>query len=58
MEKLHRINIFLVTELDEQTCARIGFSSLSYKGAVEMVKQHRGSLAIIPNAGYIVKATE
>lgn len=58
MEKSRRINIFLVTELDAQLCARIGLSPLSYDDAVKMVKQHRGDAAIIPNAGFIVKATQ
>lgn len=57
MEKARRIRIFLVTDLDAQICSEIGLFSLSHAEAVAKINSHGGSLAVIPNAGFVVKAS-
>lgn len=56
MEKLSRIKIFLVTDLDAGICERIGVAALSSEYAINKVGRHQGSSAVIPNAGYLVKS--
>ena len=55
MEKTRRINIFLITDLPSDGCRTIGVTKLDEKSAVNMVKQHIGSMAVIPNASLLVR---
>ncbi len=55
MEKTRRINIFLVTDLSPEVCRAIGVTRIEPASAAHRVKQHRGSIAAIPNASLLVK---
>ncbi len=55
MSKLQRINIFLVTDLNDSASKNIGFEKISMDKAINLVKQATGSIAAIPNAGLLVK---
>jgi hypothetical protein len=57
MDKLRRIRIGVVTHLEPSTAARIGFEWLSVARARQEVAAHEGgSIAVIPNAGMVVRA--
>jgi lactate racemase len=57
MDKLRRIRIGVVTQLEPATAARIGFEWLSVARARQAVAaQDGGSTAVIPNAGMVVRA--
>jgi lactate racemase len=57
MDKLRRIRIGVVTQLEPSTAARIGFEWLSVARARQEVAAHKGgSIAVIPNAGMVVRA--
>jgi nickel-dependent lactate racemase len=55
MEKTRRIKICLLTDLNQALCHKLNVHKLPYPTAVKKVRQHSGSLAVIPNAGYLVK---
>lgn len=55
MSKLQRIRIFMVTDLSEMICKTIGVEKVSMDQAKMFVNQSTGSVAIIPNAGLLVK---
>ncbi len=55
MAKLRRIKISLVTQLSAETGDQIGFESISAAQAQEYIDQHKGALAVIPNASLTVK---
>ncbi|MGD9210958.1 MAG: nickel-dependent lactate racemase [Desulfobacteraceae bacterium] len=57
MAKLRRINIYLVTELDESISTRIGLCPLTYLQVHELIQQHQGTLAVIPNASLLVNSS-
>jgi nickel-dependent lactate racemase len=54
MEKLHRIRISLVTELDEATSQTIGFSKRTYQQTQALITAAAESIAVIPNASLLV----
>ena len=55
MSKLQRINISLVTDLNDSASKTIGFEKSSMDKAINLVKQTTGSMAAIPNASLLVK---
>jgi nickel-dependent lactate racemase len=55
MSKLQRINISLVTDLNDSSSKTIGFEKISMDKAINLVKQTTGSIAAIPNASLLVK---
>ncbi|MFC1515971.1 nickel-dependent lactate racemase [Thermodesulfobacteriota bacterium] len=57
MAKLQRINILVVTDLEDAVCERIGFEKATMEHAKTLVKQSTGPVAAIPNAGLVVKVT-
>lgn len=56
MEKLRRIRIGVMTDLDPLAAERIGFDRLSEDQARREVLAHRGSLAVIPNASLVIRS--
>lgn len=55
MAKLNRINISLVTKLTPELADLIGFELISMAQAQDYLDQHQGTLAVIPNAGMVVR---
>lgn len=55
MSKLQRINISLVTDLNDSSSKTIGFEKISMDKAINLVKQTTGPIAAIPNASLLVK---
>jgi nickel-dependent lactate racemase len=55
MSKLQRIKIFLVTDLSDSVCETMGVEKISMDTAKTLVKQSTTSMAVIPNAGLLVK---
>ncbi len=55
MAKTRRIGIFLVTDLPPDVCRSIGVTRLDSGSAVDRVRQHCGSIAVIPNASLLVR---
>jgi lactate racemase len=55
MDKLRRIRIDLVTDLDPAVGRIIGIGHLSAEQADRIIGAHRGSLAVIPNAAVVVR---
>jgi lactate racemase len=55
MAKLQRIRISLVSTLDPALAGLIGFDLWSPAKVQACLDRHRGSLAVIPNAGMVVK---
>ncbi len=55
MTKTARIKIHLVTSLSVDLCARIGVQKLEAEQADEMIRNHAGSTAFIPNASLTVR---
>jgi nickel-dependent lactate racemase len=55
MSKLQRINISLVTNLNDSYSKTIGFEKISMDKAINIVKQTTRSIAAIPNASLLVK---
>jgi nickel-dependent lactate racemase len=55
MAKLDRIRISLVTALDPDQAAPIGFDIWSPERVQECLDRHAGTLAVIPNASLVVK---
>ncbi len=58
MSKLQRIKILLVTKLSDAVCETMGVEKISIDRAKMHVKQSSGSLAVIPNAGVLVKVSD
>ncbi|NNK86627.1 MAG: nickel-dependent lactate racemase [Desulfobacterales bacterium] len=55
MSKLRRINISMVTELDDAICKTIGAKKISMDQAKERVERFSDSIAVITHAGLLVK---
>ena len=55
MSKLRRINISMVTELDDAICKTIGIKKISMDQAKERVEGFSDSIAVITHAGLLVK---
>ena len=55
MAKLKRIRIFMVTELSDSACKIIGIEKISIDQVKTFVEESGGSIAIIPNAGMLVR---
>ena len=55
MEKIRRINIFIVTDLSPDVCRAIGVTRIDPASAALRVRQHNGSIAAIPNASLLVR---
>ncbi len=55
MSKLRRINISMVTELDDTICRTIGVEKITMNQAKEHVERFSGSIAAITHAGLLVK---
>jgi nickel-dependent lactate racemase len=55
MSKLHRINISMVTELDNAICKTIGVEKITMNQAKEIAEKFSGSIAAITHAGLLVK---
>jgi len=55
MSKLHRINISMVTELDDAICKTIGAKKITMNQAKERVEGFSDSIAVITHAGLLVK---
>jgi nickel-dependent lactate racemase len=58
MSKLERIRILVATQLEESVADSIGFEKIAVKDALRMAENTKGSLAVIPNAGLVVKMEE
>lgn len=58
MSKLQRIKVLLVTKLSDAVCETMGVEKISIDRAKMHVKQSSGSLAVIPNAGLLVKVSD
>ncbi|MBT8340016.1 MAG: DUF2088 domain-containing protein, partial [Desulfatitalea sp.] len=58
MEKCRRIRISLVTDLDTDLTDQMGVKRLSLTRARQAVADHRGTMAVIPNASLLVRAPE
>jgi nickel-dependent lactate racemase len=58
MSKLQRIKILMVTKLNDAVCETMGVEKISIDRAKMNVKQSNGSLAVIPNAGVLVKVSD
>lgn len=58
MAKLNRIRISLVTDLAPDVARIIGFGCLSRDQVQTLLNEHTGSLAVIPNAGLLVRKPE
>lgn len=54
MSKAQRINIFLVTRLDEETCTSLGVKKTEPGHVPDILKQQNGSFAFIPNASMLI----
>ncbi|SDO66209.1 lactate racemase domain-containing protein [Desulforhopalus singaporensis] len=54
MAKTERINILLVTELDEAVCKTIGVKKISASTAEEIIFDHSGSTALAANSSMLV----
>lgn len=55
MTKTKRINIYMLTELDEPTCSLIGVKKLDFQKAKELTGSAKGSFAVINNASMLIK---
>ena len=55
MSKTERIQICMLTELEDNVTKKIGVDRISADQAVTMVNNCSGSLAVIPNASLMVK---
>ncbi|MBW1776138.1 MAG: DUF2088 domain-containing protein [Deltaproteobacteria bacterium] len=55
MAKTKRIRILMVTDLDENVCKAMGAEKISFEKAVWRIQNRDGPLAVIPNAGLLVR---
>lgn len=55
MQKVQRIKISLVTELDASSAGRIGVDRLTSSQVQECIDAQQGTLAVIPNASLLVR---
>ncbi len=55
MAKTRRITIELITDMDPAIAGRIGVGTISVKQLQSVIDRHRGSMAVIPNAGMLVQ---
>jgi nickel-dependent lactate racemase len=55
MAKLQRIRIDLVTDLEPSLAGLIGYHPITVDQVRRLIRQHAGSMAVIPNAGMLVK---
>lgn len=55
MNKLERIRISIATELDDNPAKLIGFEKITLEDAGQMAHHNDGSVAVIPNAGLLVR---
>lgn len=55
MQKTQRIQIYMLTSLDETTCRTLGVTKLSVTGVQEIIDNEPGSIAAISNASMLVK---
>lgn len=55
MAKTRRITVELITDMDRAVAGRIGVGTLSAEQLQPLLDRHRGSLAVIPNAGMLVQ---
>lgn len=53
--KTNRINIFMLTNLDEQACIQMGARKTSIEEIKRLINSHKGSMAVIQNASMLVK---
>ena len=58
MSKTERIRILMVTTLSESICKTIGIEKVSMDQAKQLVIHSPGSVAVIPNAGMLVRVTK
>jgi nickel-dependent lactate racemase len=55
MLKTKRIRIYMVTSLDESDCKTLGVTRVSAEDVQQIITAEKGSLAVIKNAGILVK---
>ena len=55
MSKLDRIQVFMATELDDAPASLIGLRKIDVQEARQMAEKPGGTVAVIPNAGLLVK---
>jgi len=55
MSKIRRINISMVTDLDDDICKKIGVEKITMSQAKEHVERFSGPIAAITHAGLLVK---
>lgn len=53
LEKAARIDIHMITSLDEETCGLMGTRKILHAEAQDMIGNHSGSMAIIENASLV-----
>lgn len=58
MEKTNRIRILMVTDLEETLCRAMGVEKLTADAAQAWIRNRKGSLAVLPNAGLLVRVSE
>jgi len=54
MSKARRINIFLVTQLDNETCTTLGVKKIGPDHVAAILNEPVGSCAFIPNASMLI----
>ncbi len=54
MSKAKRINIFLVTQLDQETCTALGVKKIGAEEVAAILNEPGGSCAFIPNASMLI----
>jgi len=55
MTKTARIRIIMITDLDEKTCRIIGVKKVSHNQALRYIQNRKGAMAVLPNAGLLVR---
>jgi nickel-dependent lactate racemase len=55
MLKTKRIRIYMITSLDESACKTLGVTKVSAEDVQQIITAEKGSLAVIKNAGILVK---
>ncbi len=54
ISKAQRINIYMITNLDEEICASLGVHKIQHSLVQDILDGQKGSLAFIPNASMLI----
>jgi len=55
MTKTNRINIYILTSLDEELCRILNVTKVDIVSVQELLNTEKGSVAVIENASLLVK---